>query len=443
MLGDAQRGPLPVVEERTRLVLEGRLQLLLADAVAMGGVAGVGLTVDAARRAARDERDERLEGGLDAPRPQDRPRQPREGLQQRRIPGAMVKRLAGTKPMPSSTIRKNGGGGNAWNALTYDPDFNHLYIGTGNGSPWNQKIRSPGGGDNLFLCSIVAVDADTGEYKWHYQTVPGETWDFNSAMEIVSVDLEIGGYPLKTLMHAPKNAFFYVLNRANDSLISAKPFAKVTWASGVERPIEVAGARYEDGEVTIWPGPTGAHNWQAMSWNPKTQLMYFPYHDLTGYYNDTEIRPARWRAKAHELHVGVSYGAEDAPADSGSSGILAWDPILQRAAWKHENPGVINAGTMTTAGNLVFQGLADGRFIAYRATDGKKLWTYDAQHGIAASPILFDREALKRVVHGGERIARGMPKIPSLAEDELVSIQHFVRWRAGLKALQATASEAE
>ncbi len=289
---------------------------------------------------------------------------------------------------------KHGGGGNAWNAITYDPDFNHIYIGTGNGSPWNQKIRSPGGGDNLFLCSIVAVDADTGKYKWHYQTVPGETWDFNSAMDIVSVDLEVNGYPLKTIMHAPKNAFFYILNRENGNLLSAKPFAKTTWATEIDeksgRPVEVPGSRYEDGEVTIWPGPAGAHNWQPMSWNPKTKLMYFPFQDLPGYYNDRGIRPAEWRAKPHEMHTGVAYATEDAPPDSGTSGVMAWDPLLQRVAWKHETPGIFNGGTMTTGGNLMFHGQADGRFIAYRATDGKKVWEYDAKHGIAAAPISYE-----------------------------------------------------
>ncbi|NNL85815.1 MAG: PQQ-dependent dehydrogenase, methanol/ethanol family [Myxococcales bacterium] len=439
---------------------------------------------------------------------------------------------------------KHGGGGNAWNAITYDPDFDHIYIGTGNGSPWNQKIRSPGGGDNLFLSSIVAVDADTGKYKWHYQTVPGETWDFNSAMDIVSVDLEMNGFLVKTIMHAPKNGFFYILNRENGNLLSAKPFAKVTWASGIDqksgRPIEVAGSRYEDGEVTIWPGPAGAHNWQPMSWSPQTKLMYFPYQDLPGYYNDSGIRSATWRAKAHELHVGVAYATEDAPADTGSSGVMAWDPVRQRIAWKHETPGVFNGGTLTTAGNLMFQGQADGRFIAYRATDGTKLWEYDAKHGIAASPIsyevdgrqhialpvgwgggiamlggslsaqhgwaygahprrllvfalggeaslpdtpgpvvvkpvddpsfaieaqlvargsdlftknctwchgpgavagggapdlraspiLFEPAALKRVVSDGERIARGMPKISSLTDEDLVAIRHYVRHRA-------------
>ena len=154
-----------------------------------------------------------------------------------------------------------GGGGNVWHAITYDPDFDQLIFGTGNGAPWNRKIRSPGGGDNLFLCSVVALDATTGEYRWHYQTVPGETWDYNSNMDIVLADLKIDGRPVKAPMHAPKNGFFYVLNRDNGKLVSAEPFANVTWATGIDstgRPIEVAGARYEDGTQSSRPVPWAA-----------------------------------------------------------------------------------------------------------------------------------------------------------------------------------------
>jgi len=288
---------------------------------------------------------------------------------------------------------KHGGGGNVWNAITFDPDYNHIYLGTGNGSPWNQRIRSPGGGDNLFLCSIVALDADTGKYKWHYQTVPGEAWDYNSAMDIVSVDFKVHDREVKALMHAPKNGFFYIINRANGKLLSAKPYGKVTWASEIDmktgRPIEIPGARYEDGEVLLWAGPLGAHNWQPMSWNPNTGLMYFPYHDQAGLYNDTKVKKATFQAKGHEFDVGVSFGGEDGDPAGATSGLMGWDPLTQTAAWKVPHAGMWHGGTMTTAGNLVFQGRADGKFIAYRADNGEKLWEFDAKHGISAPPITY------------------------------------------------------
>lgn len=288
---------------------------------------------------------------------------------------------------------KHGGGGNVWNAMTYDPDYNHLYLGTGNGSPWNQRIRSPGGGDNLFLCSIVALDADTGKYKWHYQTVPGEAWDYNSAMDIVSVDFKVQDRDVKAIMHAPKNGFFYIINRSNGKLLSARPFAKITWASEVDmktgRPVERPGARYEDGEELVWPGPLGAHNWAPMSWNPNTKLMYIPYHDAPGLYNDSKIKTATFQATGHKFEAGVSFGADDAPADSGTSGLMGWDPLTQSATWKIPNPGMWHGGTMTTGGNLVFQGRADGLLLAYRADNGEKVWEYNAKHGISAPPITY------------------------------------------------------
>src|SRR6267143_360524 len=175
---------------------------------------------------------------------------------------------------------KHGGGGTVWNAMTYDPQFNRIYLGTGNGAPWNQKIRSPGGGDNLFLCSIVALDADTGQSVWHSQVNPGETWDFNASMDIELATLEIAGRARQVILHAPKNGFFYVIDRETGKLISAEKFARVTWAERIDlatgRPVENPDARYPAGETLMWPGPAGAHNWQPMSFYPNTGLVYIP-----------------------------------------------------------------------------------------------------------------------------------------------------------------------
>ncbi|MGD9602789.1 MAG: PQQ-dependent dehydrogenase, methanol/ethanol family [Gammaproteobacteria bacterium] len=290
---------------------------------------------------------------------------------------------------------KHGGGGNSWHGWTYDPEFNRVYIGTGNGSPWNRKVRSPGGGDNLFLCSIVALDADTGEYAWHYQTVPGETWDYNSNMDIVLADLTIDGRPVKALMHAPKNGFFYVIDRATGKLISAEKIGKVTWASHVDpatgRPVEVPGSRYEDGEELVWPGPFGVHNWQSMSFNPQTGLAYLPTMEVAGWFNDKGVDAVGWRATDFELDMAVDFErGDELPMKLDASWLLAWDPVQQKQAWKVDLPGVWNPGTLTTAGNLVFQGRADGRFVAYRATDGKVLWTFDTGLGIATAPIAYE-----------------------------------------------------
>jgi quinohemoprotein ethanol dehydrogenase len=297
---------------------------------------------------------------------------------------------------------KHGGGGNAWNGFTYDPEFNRIYIGTGNGSPWNQKLRSPGGGDNLFLCSIVALDADTGEYAWHYQTVPGETWDYNSNMDMVLADLTIDGKPVKALMHAPKNGFFYVLDRATGKLLSADKIGRVDWATHIDlasgRPVERPGARYEDGEELVWPGPIGVHNWHAMSFNPGTGLVYLPVHELPGFFTDKGIDPTRWQSPDFYIDPGVHFLHDDVPTTAGSAALMAWDPVAKKQVWRQELPGSWNAGTLTTAGRLVFQGRVDGKFVAYDAADGAPLWTFDAGLGISAPPVTY-------TVNGEQRVA--------------------------------------
>jgi len=297
---------------------------------------------------------------------------------------------------------KHGGGGNTWNGFTYDPEFNRIYIGTGNGSPWNRNIRSPGGGDNLFLCSIVALDADTGKYAWHYQTTPGETWDYNSNMDIVLADLNIDGKPVKALMHAPKNGFFYVIDRSTGKLISAEKFGKVDWAEYVDlktgRPVERKGARYEDGQELVWPSPFGIHNWHAMSFNPNTGLVYIPVMELPGMFTDKGIDRSIWQSPNFSIDPGVEFAREDIPVNAGTGALRAWDPVAQKLRWEVTLPGVWNPGTLTTGGNLVIQGRTDGKLVAYRATDGESLWQFDAGLGISAPPVTY-------TVNGKQHIA--------------------------------------
>ena len=310
---------------------------------------------------------------------------------------------------------KHGGGGTVWHGITYDPEFNRVYLGTGNGSPWNQKMRSPEGGDNLFLCSIVALDADTGEYIWHYQTTPGETWDYNSNMDIVLADLKIDGKPVKALMHAPKNGFFYVIDRNTGKLLSAKQFGKVDWATGIDmatgRPIERPGARYEDGEELVWPGPFGTHNWPAMSFNHETGLVYIPSIEMAALFSDTYTKPKAWKSPDFKFDPGVDFLRADGPADWGYSALRAWDPVQQKLVWEVPTPGVWNAGTLTTRGNLVFQGRADGKLFAYTADTGKPLWSQALGLGISAPPITYSLDGRQYIAQlvgwGGSMTATG------------------------------------
>lgn len=290
---------------------------------------------------------------------------------------------------------KFGGGGNVWNGITYDPEFNQVLFGTGNGAPWNRKVRSPGGGDNLFLCSVVALDADTGKYKWHYQTVPGETWDYNSSMDIVLADLELEGKKVKAALHAPKNGFFYVLDRSNGKLLKADKFAQANWATGIDpktgRPIERPGARFEDGEELVYPSPFGAHSWHAMSYSPRTGMVYIPKQEMPALYNDKEIRMVDWRSPYFNFDPGVGVGfGDDVPKGVAHSSLLAWDPIKQAKVWEVEQQEFLNAGTMVTAGDVVFQGGVSGEFAAYDARKGAKLWSVNVGSGISAPPITYE-----------------------------------------------------
>jgi quinohemoprotein ethanol dehydrogenase len=270
---------------------------------------------------------------------------------------------------------KNGGGGAVWNAMTYDRELNRVYIGTGNGFPVDARTRSPAGGDNLFLASIVALDADTGTYLWHYQTNPGETWDYDTTNDIELADLDINGTRRRVLMNASKNGFFYVLDRDTGKLVSAEKFAKVTWADRVDlttgRPVETANARALAGTPSIWPMWIGAHNLQPMAFSPLNQLVYMSVLD----------QAERRSSTMFAFHFDIR--------QSLSSSLLAWDPVKQRAVWRVALPGLWNGGVVATAGNLVFEGKTDGQFAAYAADTGKELWSFDAQVGINGAPITY------------------------------------------------------
>jgi len=309
---------------------------------------------------------------------------------------------------------KHGGGGNVWHGFTYDAELDVLYMGTGNGSPWNRKIRSPEGGDNLFLCSIVALNPDTGEYLWHYQTTPGESWDFNSNMDIVLADLKIDGEIIKALMHAPKNGFFYVINRETGKLISAEPFVETTWASHIDmetgKPVETENARYISGPVDITPSPWGGHSWQSMSYNPQTGLVYLPALHSAVSFSDEGIDLEAFQAVDFGGGIGVNMGPSRNQTREHPASLIAWDPVQQKPAWTVPQDVFWNAGTLTTGGNLVFQGRSDGKFLAYHAETGEVVWSFDAGLGISAPPITYKidgKQYIALLVGFGGGYARG------------------------------------
>jgi len=294
----------------------------------------------------------------------------------------------------------HGGGGVVWESLSYDPELNLIYFGVGNGNEWNQLYRSQSQGDNWFLSSIVAVNADTGRYVWHYQATPGEEWDFDAVQQLMLADLPIDGSVRKVLMQANKNGFFYVLDRRNGKLISAQKFTPVTWARGVDlttgRPIEVPGSRFDrtGKAVSILPGALGAHSWQAMAFNPKTGLVYIPAQEIGLTYASVK--------DFKRASIGWNIGMATANMPNAKGYLLAWDPVKQKEVWRANYLGPWNGGVLSTAGNLVFQGNAAAFFSAYRADDGERLWTAPAQSAIMAAPISYqlDGEQYVAVLSG-------------------------------------------
>ncbi len=297
---------------------------------------------------------------------------------------------------PSNKYWESGGGGTAWDTLTFDPELNLMYVGVGNGSPWSQRKRSPKGGDNLYLASIVALDPDTGTYKWHYQETPGDNWDYTSTQPMILADLTIAGKPRKVILHAPKNGFFFVIDRTNGQFISARNFVPVNWAKGYDkkgRPIETAMARPKDKPFDAIPGPFGAHNWHSMSFNPQTGLAYLPAQHVPLNLMDDKAWTFNGN-KPGEPMSGVGWNtamfANAVPPQSKPFGrLIAWDPVRQKEVWRQEQVSPWNGGTLTTAGNLVFQGTADGRFIAYDARTGKQLWQSPTGTGVVAAPSTY------------------------------------------------------
>jgi quinohemoprotein ethanol dehydrogenase len=290
-----------------------------------------------------------------------------------------------------------GGGGTAWDSMAYDPQLRLLYVGTGNGSPWVRQLRSPGGGDNLYLSSILALDPDDGKLVWHYQTTPGDNWDFTATQHMILADLVIGGRERQVLMQAPKNGFFFVLDRVSGELLSAEPYVTVTWASHVDesgRPVEVAGQDYAGGLAFVKPTFFGGHNWQPMSYNPITGLVYIPAQEFLGAYR----RETDFQRVSDEFNLGTDMNVFAAfPPEVASGHLLAWDPVLQSEVWRVPYGLPWNGGTLTTAGNLVFQGTADGRFVAYRADDGRTLWVAHTETGVMAAPVTYQVDGVQYV----------------------------------------------
>jgi PQQ-dependent dehydrogenase (methanol/ethanol family) len=296
----------------------------------------------------------------------------------------------------------DGGGGTVWDSIIYDTVNDSVIFGVGNASPWNSDIRDPdGNGDNFFLSSIVAVDADTGEYKWHFQTTPRDQFDFTATQSLILADLPIGDgdKTRRVVMQAPKNGFYYVLDAKTGEFLSGKPYVELmTWASGLDengRPIENPDARnWDKGFVNI-PGPMGGHNWHPMAYSPQTGLAYIPAQQVPQLLKEIAggaKGKERWNIGG-DMAAGVPLtypkGTLDFIRKDFKGSLLAWDPVKQEARWSVPHSGPGNGGVMATASNLVFQGNIGGELVAYNATTGDKLWAKQVNSGVVAPPSTY------------------------------------------------------
>ena len=301
---------------------------------------------------------------------------------------------------------KNGGGGAVWDGFAYDPEANLIYVGTGNAQPWVQKFRGAQGLDNLYTCSILAVDLTTGQIKWHYQAVPNDNWDYDNVQQLTLLDLPINGQMRKVITQAPKNGFFYVLDRVTGEFISAEPFVKVSWAlrMGADgRPVVNPAAYYDQEPISVFPTGGGAHNWSPMSYNPNTGLVYIPAsYQSYPYQAQAELRPGSTgyqRPRGETKTIEPSFGPE--PIPGARNGLQAWDPVNQKLRWNIAGGGGIGGGTATTAGNLVFQTINDGRFRAISADKGEILYEVRTGRTGMAPPITYEVDGTQYVAFGG------------------------------------------
>ena len=289
-----------------------------------------------------------------------------------------------------------GGGGTVWNSIVYDPDFNQVYLGTGNGQPWNIEIRSPGGGDNLYLSSIVALDADSGEMKWYYQTTPEDKWDYTATQDIMLAEMNVDGEDKKVLMQAPKNGFFYVIDRENGELLRAHNYVPTNWATHIDletgRPVINEDKDYIQKPEWVLPGSYGGHNWQAMSYDPNLGLVYIPTHEVAGIFVPIK---GYYKMKPGTFNTGTDFYVNDAVATmSGippvTGAIKAFDPLTGETKWSVAHNHFWNGGTLSTASGITFQGNSSGRFVAYDSENGTILWSKEVQTGMIAPPITYE-----------------------------------------------------
>lgn len=303
--------------------------------------------------------------------------------------------LEALKTWSADSLWETGLGGTVWDSFAYDPELNLLYVGTGNSSQYNRALRSPGGGDNLFLASILAVNPDTGRLKWHYQTTPAESWDYTATQHMILADLKIKGKKRKVIMQAPKNGFFYVLDRETGELISAEKYTHVSWASHVDlasgRPVETGTADWSEESAFVIPGVPGGHNWHPMSYSSKSGFVYIPTLEIVYPF----VPKKDYKYVPNVMNTGEDWPQLAREAENlqlnfcSPTQLTAWDPVSQSKVWQVRFDTGSNGGVLSSAGGLVFQGNGTGFVSAYHDETGEVLWQAKASTGVIAPPVTY------------------------------------------------------
>jgi len=309
------------------------------------------------------------------------------------------------KTWSTDTKWQFGLGGTVWDSMVYDPDLNWVYIGVGNGSPWPAWSRSPVGEneerlDNLFLSSILALDANTGRLQWHYQTTPGDSWDYTATQHMILANISIKGKSRKVIMQAPKNGFFYVMDRLTGELLSAKPYTKVTWAEYIDtdtgRPVLTGSADYSQQAKVVSPSMAGGHNWQPMAYNIDTGLAYIPTLEMPVEFTMSERDVPL--TDSINADVRINENPKVPPSEMlqlsnarhrAFSVLKALNPAENKLVWQSLPQPWWAGGVLTTAGNIVVQGGMDGALSIYDAKTGKVLQRIQTGTPIMAAPISY------------------------------------------------------